>query len=90
MIHIIIFYLKTVSLYWGISFANNNLFEGESFPSLWSEVEQESIKVCAITDKQESTVGVLSISNMKSGFFIKFTQNLNGRLQIKYLIHFKT
>lgn len=74
------FHLKTVSLYWGMSFAKRSLFEGESLPSLWSEVEHESINVWAITDKQESTVAVLSISNMKSGFFMKFTQNLNGRL----------
>lgn len=73
-------YLETVSLYWGISFAKSNLFEGESLPSLWSEVEHESINVWAITDKHESTVGVLSMSNMKSGFLMKFTQNLNGRL----------
>lgn len=38
-------YLKTVSLYWGISFAKSSLFEGESLPSLWSEVEHESINV---------------------------------------------
>lgn len=74
------FYLKTVSLYCGMSFAKRSLFEGESLPSLWSEVEHESINVWAITDKHESTVVVLSISNMKSGFFMKFTQNLNGRL----------
>lgn len=27
-------YLKTVSLYWGISFANRSLFDGESLPNL--------------------------------------------------------
>lgn len=60
--------------------ANNNLLEGESFPSLCSVVEQASIKVCAITDKHESTVVVLLMSKIKSGFFIKFTQNRKGRL----------
>lgn len=79
-------HLATVSLYCGISLANSSLLDGESLPSLWSFIEHESINVWAITDKHESTVGVLLISNMKSGFLIKFTQNLNGKLRHK--IHY--
>ena len=41
------------------------------------------MKVWAITDKQESTIGVFSTSNTKSGFFTKLTQNLKGRLKAK-------
>jgi hypothetical protein len=41
-----------------------------------------------MTDRQESTVVVLLMSNIKSGFLIKFTQNLNGRLKKKaHFIH---
>lgn len=58
------------------TFANNSLLDGESFPSRCSAVEQASMNVCAITLKHASTVGVLLMSNMKSGFLMKFTQNL--------------
>lgn len=60
--------------------ANSNLLEGESFPNLCSVVEHESMKVWAMTDRHESRVAVLFISNIKSGFLIKLTQNLSGRL----------
>ena len=63
-----------------MSFANRSLLDGESFPSLCSEVEQASMKVWAMTDKQESTVGLLLISRMKSGFLMKLTQKRNGKL----------
>jgi len=50
-----------------------------TFPNLCSEVEHASIRVCAITDRLESSVGVLHTSSMKSGFFMKLTQNLSGK-----------
>ena len=72
-------YYFTCVLYLGMSLANNSLLDGESFPSLCSELEQASINVCAITPNDASTVIVLLISNIKSGFLIKFTQNLKGK-----------
>ena len=54
-----------------------------TFPSLCSEVEQLSMKVCATTERQESTMWGLWISNTKSGFLIMFTQNLKGKLNNK-------
>lgn len=61
--------------------ANSNLLLGESLPRRCSVVEQASINVCAITLRQASTVDVLFMSKMKSGFFMKFTQNRRGRLK---------
>src|SRR5690625_4129216 len=62
-----------------MSLANSSLLEGESLPSRWSDDEHESIRVCAITDRFESTVGVLWMSTMKLGFLMKFTQKRSGR-----------
>lgn len=62
-----------------VTLANNSLFDGESLPKRCSAVEQASMKVWAITLKHASTVGVLLMSNIKSGFFMKFTQNLLDR-----------
>lgn len=45
-------------------------------PKRWSDVEHESMKVCATTDKHESTMFDLWISKTKFGFLIKLTQNL--------------
>lgn len=63
------------------TFAKSNLLLGESLPKRCSVVEHESMNVCAITLRHASTVTVLLISNMKSGFFMKFTQKRNGKLQ---------
>lgn len=59
-----------------MSLAYNNFELGESLPNRWSDVEHESINVCATTDRHESTIFDLCISNTKFGFLIKFTQNL--------------
>lgn len=64
-----------------LTLANKSLLDGESLPSRCSVVEHASMKVCAITLRQASAVAVLLISKMKSGFLIKFTQNLSGRLK---------
>ena len=56
------------------------MLDGESFPSLCSEVEQESMKVWATTDRQASVMLFLWMSNTNWGFLITFTQNLRGRL----------
>jgi len=44
--------------------------QSKTLPSLWSDVEQESMKVCATTERQESTILDLWISNTKFGFLI--------------------
>lgn len=48
-------------------------------PSLWSDVEQLSMNVCATTDRHESTIFDLWMSKTKFGFLIRLTQNLSGR-----------
>ena len=63
-----------------MSLANKSLFDGESLVRRCSEDEQASINVWAITDNEASTVGVLLTSKTKSGFLMKFTQNLRGKL----------
>ena len=58
-------------------------------PNRWSDVEHESMNVCATTDKHESTIIDLCTSNTKFGFLIKFTQNLKflkGFFRFKNLI----
>ncbi len=42
------------------------------------------MNVCAMTERQESTDGVLLMSKMKSGFLMKLTQNLSGKLKKKH------
>lgn len=69
-----------------VIFTKINALQSEILPNLWSDVEQESMKVCATTERQESTILDLWISNTKFGFFIKLTQNRSGRLE-KKLIH---
>lgn len=54
--------------------------EGESFPRRCSDVEQESMKVWATTDKQASVMLLLWMSNTNWGFLITFTQKRRGRL----------
>ena len=49
-------------------------------PTLCSEVVQESMKVCAMTERTASTLSVTCTSNTNCGFFRMFTQNLRGRL----------
>lgn len=49
-------------------------------PSLCSDVEQESMKVCATTDRQASVMLLLWMSKTNCGFFITFTQKRRGRL----------
>lgn len=49
--------------------------------SLRSAVEQLSIKVCAMTDRHESTITGLWMSNTNCGFLIMFTQNLRNKLK---------
>lgn len=66
-----------------MSLAYSSLLEGESFPSLCSEVEHESIKVWATTDKHASVMLLLWMSNTNWGFLITFTQNRSGRLKVK-------
>lgn len=63
------------------TFAKRSLLLGESFPKRCSVVAHASMNVCAMTLKQASTVGVLLISKMKSGFLIKLTQNRKGKLK---------
>ena len=62
-----------------MSLANKSLFEGESFPRRCSVVEQASIRVWAMTDRQESMAAGFWMSSKKSGFCIKLTQNRNGK-----------
>jgi len=45
------------------------------------------MKVCATTERQESTILDLWISNTKFGFLIRLTQNRRGKLKKKKLIH---
>lgn len=61
--------------------------QSKTLPSLWSDVEQESMKVCATTERQESTILDLWISNTKFGFLIRLTQNRRGRLEKKKKIN---
>ncbi|TNN59333.1 hypothetical protein EYF80_030436 [Liparis tanakae] len=61
-----------------------SLLEGESFPSLCSDVEQESMKVWATTDRQASVMLFLWMSNTNWGFLMTFTQNRRGRLEGRY------
>lgn len=63
-----------------LTFAKSSLLLGESFPRRCSVVEHESMNVCAMTLKHASTVTVLLMSKIKSGFLMKFTQNRNGKL----------
>lgn len=56
--------------------------EGESLPRRCSEVEQESMKVWATTDKQASVMLLLWMSNTNWGFLITFTQKRSGKLQM--------
>lgn len=65
-----------------MSLAYSSLVEGESLPRRCSEVEQESIKVCATTDRQASVMLLLWMSNTNWGFLITFTQKRRGRLHI--------
>lgn len=65
----------------GCTLAKSSLLLGESLPNRCSVVEHESMNVWAITLKHASTVVVLLMSNMKSGFLMKFTQNRNGKLE---------
>ena len=51
--------MALADVYLGISLAKRSLLEGESLPSRCSAVEHESMKVCAMTDRHESTVAVL-------------------------------
>ena len=53
-----------------------NFKQFKKLPNRWSDVEHESMNVCATTDKHESTIFDLCTSNTKFGFLIKFTQNL--------------
>jgi hypothetical protein len=62
-----------------------NTLHSDILPSLWSDVEQESMNVCATTERQESTILDLWISNTKFGFFIKLTQNRRGKLEKKLI-----
>ena len=52
-------------------------------PMLYYIVTHQLVKshTCAITDKQESTVFDLFMSNTKFGFLIMFIQNRNGKLK---------
>jgi hypothetical protein len=52
-----------------------------TLPSRCSAVEQLSINVWAITDRQESTMFDLWISKINSGFLMMLTQNRSGRLK---------
>ena len=61
---------------------------GNQLPSWWSDVLQASMKVCATTERHESTIFALPRSNTKLGFFIRLTQNLvskkiNGKFFLK-------
>ena len=49
-------------------------------PNLCSDVEQESMKVWATTDKQASVILLLWMSNTNCGFLITFTQKRRGKL----------
>ena len=49
-------YLSTHFLYSGMCLAYRSLLDGESFPSRTSLIEQLSMKICATTDKHESTI----------------------------------
>ena len=51
-------------------------------PRRCSEVEHESMKVWATTDRQASVMLLLWMSNTNWGFLITFTQKRRGRLQI--------
>ena len=44
------------------------------------------MKVCATTERQESTMFDLPRSNTKFGFLIRFTQNLQNRPSEKNLL----
>lgn len=50
-------------------------------PRRCSDVEHESMKVWATTDKHASVILLLCISNTNCGFLITFTQNRKGKLQ---------
>lgn len=63
-----------------MSLAYSSLLEGESLPRRCSEVEQESMKVWATTDRQASVMLFLWMSNTNWGFLITFTQKRSGRL----------
>ena len=54
-----------------------------TLPSCKSEMEQASMKACAITDRQASIWSVLSMSNTNCGFFKMFTQKRSGKLERK-------
>lgn len=76
----------------GISFNSQHNLEKKIatfLPSLWSEVEHESMKVWATTDRQESTMFDLWMSNTKLGFLMRFTQNLRGKTRQKREVRFK-
>uniref|UniRef100_A0A8C0Y831 Uncharacterized protein n=1 Tax=Cyprinus carpio carpio TaxID=630221 RepID=A0A8C0Y831_CYPCA len=60
--------------------STHSLLEGESLPRRCSDVEHESMKVCATTDRQASVMLLLWMSNTNCGFLITFTQNRRGRL----------
>lgn len=55
--------------------------DGESLPRRCSDVEHESMKVWATTDKHASVILLLCISNTNCGFLITFTQNRKGKLR---------
>ena len=51
-----------------------------TLPSCRSEMEQASMKACAMTERQASMWSVFSMSKTNCGFFRMFTQNRRGRL----------
>lgn len=55
-------------------------WEQPTLPSCRSEMEQASMKACAMTERQASMWSVLSMSKTNWGFFRMFTQNRRGRL----------
>ena len=54
-----------------------------TLPRRCSYVAQLSIRVCATTDRHESTTIDLSTSNTTSAFVMMFTQNRSGKLELK-------